>query len=172
MKYVIKAQECGYLFKNGILKKILFAGRYRISPLFGEELKVTEMMGKVDTKGLPAEVLMEQPEFASRVVRVQIPDDCIGFHMVNGVYKQVIMEGEALYWNVFEKNEIRLVNVTGTEITEDQVPAMYRHLLPARLYKRLAVGEGETGLLYIDGQLKDSFPPARIFTGSTPMRWL
>ena len=87
MKYIIKAQECGYLLKNGVLKKILFAGRYRISSLFGEELKITEMTGKVDSQGLPVEILMEQPEFASRVVRVQIPDDCIGFHLVNGVYK-------------------------------------------------------------------------------------
>ncbi len=163
MKYVIKTQECGYLFKNGVLKKLLFAGKHRISPLFGEELKVVEMTGKVDTKGLPVEVLMKQTEFAARVIRVQIPDDCIGFHQVNGVYKQVIMEGEALYWNVFEKNEIHLVNVTGTEITEDQVPAMYRHLIPARLYIRLAVGEGETGLLYIDGRFEKQLSSGTYF---------
>lgn len=163
MKYVIKTQECGYLFKNGILKKILFAGKYRILSMSGWELKITEMTGKVDTKGLPAEILMEQPEFASRVVRVQIPDDCIGFHLVNGVYRQVIMEGEALYWNVFEKNEIRLVNVTGTEMTEEQVPAMYRHLIPVRLYKRLSVGEGETGLLYIDGKFEKQLSSGTYF---------
>lgn len=163
MKYIIKAQECGYLLKNGVLKKILFAGRYRISSLFGEELKITEMTGKVDSQGLPVEILMEQPEFASRVVRVQIPDDCIGFHLVNGVYKQVIIEGEALYWNVFEKNEIRLINVTGAEITEAQVPAMYRHLIPTRLYKRLVVGEGETGLLYIDGRFEKQLASGTYF---------
>ena len=163
MKYVIKTQECGYLFKNGILKKILFAGKYRILSMSGWELKITEMTGKVDTKGLPAEILMEQPEFASRVVRVQIPDDCIGFHLVNGVYRQVIMEGEALYWNVFEKNEIRLVNVTGTEMTEEQVPAMYRHLIPVRLYKRFSVGEGETGLLYIDGRFEKQLSSGTYF---------
>ena len=61
------------------------------------------------------------------------------------------MDGEALYWNVFEENEIRLVDVTGVQMTEDQVPGMYRHLIPARLYKKVVIGEGETGLLYIDG---------------------
>ena len=43
MKYVIKTQECGYLFKNGILKKILFAGKYRNLSMSGWELKITEM---------------------------------------------------------------------------------------------------------------------------------
>ena len=106
MKYIIKTQECGYLFKNGILKKLLFAGKHQVFGLLGEKLVVTEMTGKVDTVGLPVEVLMENPQFRERVIRVQIPDDCIGLHLVNGVYKQVLTEGEALYWNVFEKNEI------------------------------------------------------------------
>ena len=163
MKYIIKTQECGYLFKNGILKKLLFAGKHQVFGLLGEKLVVTEMTGKVDTAGLPVEVLMENPQFRERVIRVQIPDDCIGLHLVNGVYKQVLMEGEALYWNVFEKNEIRLIDVTGTEMTREQIPAMYRHLIPARLYKRLAVGEGETGLLYIDGQFEKQLSPGTSF---------
>ena len=96
MKYIIKTQECGYLFKNGILKKLLFAGKHQVFGLLGEKLVVTEMTGKVDTAGLPVEVLMENPQFRERVIRVQIPDDCIGLHLVNGVYKQVLTEGEAL----------------------------------------------------------------------------
>ena len=151
MKYIIKEQECGYLLKNGVLEKILFAGKYHLFSWMGYELKTISMIGKVDTQGLPAELLMKHPEFASRVVRVQIPDACIGLHMVNGAYQQVLMNGEALYWNVYETNEIRLVDVTGTLITEEQVPRMYRNLIPARMYKKIVIGDGETGLLYIDG---------------------
>ena len=47
-----------------------------------------------------------------------------------------------------QAGEIRLIDVTGTEMTREQIPAMYRHLIPARLYKRLAVGEGEIALLF------------------------
>lgn len=151
MKYIIKEQECGYLLKNGVLEKILFAGKYHLFSWMGYELKTISMIGKVDTQGLPAELLMKHPEFVSRVVRVQIPDACIGLHMVNGAYQQVLMNGEALYWNVYETNEIRLVDVTGTLITEEQVPRMYRNLIPARMYKKIVIGDGETGLLYIDG---------------------
>ena len=64
---------------------------------------------------------------------------------------------------MFEKNEIRLINVTGAEITEAQVPAMYRHLIPTRLYKRLVVGEGETGLLYIDGRFEKQLASGTYF---------
>lgn len=152
MKYVIKEQECGYLLKNGILKNLLFAGKHNVASLLGYELKVTAMTGPVNTMGLPVDILMKQENFASRVLRVQIPDDCIGLHLVNGVFKQVIMKGEALFWNVFEKNEIRLINVTGVTMTEEQVPRMYRHLIPASLYKKVVIGEGETGLLYIDNR--------------------
>lgn len=150
MKYIIKEQECGYLLKDGVLKKILFAGKHHVSAWLGYELKIVPMTGEVDTWKLPVELLMKQEEFAERVVRVQIPDNCIGLHLVNGVYKQVIMEGEILYWNVFEKNEIRLVDVTGIAMTEEQIPPMYRHLVPARLHKKVVIGEGECGLLYVD----------------------
>lgn len=152
MKYIIKEQECGYLLKNGVLEKLLFAGKYNLFSWMGYELKIVSMTGKVDTQGLPAELLMKHPEFASRVVWVRIPDTCIGLHMVNGAYKQVLMNGEALYWNVYEVNEIRLIDVTGTLITEKQVPRMYQNLLPARMYKKIVIGDGETGLLYIDGR--------------------
>lgn len=152
MKYIIKEQECGYLLKDGVLVKLLFAGKYHLFSRMGYELKIVSMMGKVDTQGLPVELLMKNPEFSGRVVRVQIPDNCIGIHMVNGVYRQVLIDGEALYWNVYESNMIRLVDVTGTLITEEQIPRMYRHLLPAKMYKKVTVGDGETGLLYIDGR--------------------
>lgn len=158
MKYILKEQECGYLLKNGILKEILFAGKHFVASWKGYELKTVSMVGRVDTQGIPVEVLMRQPEFEKRVLRTQIPDSAIGFHMVNGVYKEVIMEGEALFWNVFEKNEIRLIDVTGFQMEEEQVPSMYRHLIPARLFKRIVVEEGETALLYIDGQFQDKLP--------------
>ena len=100
----------------------------------GWELKITEMTGKVDTKGLPTELLMEQPDFVSRVVRVQIPDDCIGFHLVNGVYKQVIMEGEALYWEA------------------DSVLCLDRRFLPARAAVYLASFAAFAGVNFWIGQ--------------------
>lgn len=150
MKYIIKEQECGYLLKNGILEKLLFAGKYQLFSWMGYELKIVPMIGKVNTQGLPVDVLMKRPEFSSRVVRVQIPDSCIAIHMVNGVCRQMLLEGEALYWNVYETNEIRLVDVTGTQITEEQVPQMYHHLLPAKICKKIIISDGETGLLYID----------------------
>ncbi len=152
MKCIIKAQECGFLFKNGVLTGLRFAGRYHIFPRLGEEMKITPMTGKVDTMGLPAELLMEQQAFQKRVLRVRIPDDCVGLHLVDGVCRQILLQGEALYWNVFEKNEIRLVNIMGAEMTEEEMPSIYRRMLPSRLYRRLTVGEGETGLLYIDGR--------------------
>lgn len=31
-----------------------------------------------------------------------------------------------------------------------QIPPMYRHLVPAKLHKKVVVGEGECGLLYVD----------------------
>ncbi|MCI9133095.1 MAG: slipin family protein [Lachnospiraceae bacterium] len=154
MKYTIREQQCGYLLKDGVLQKLLFAGKHSVAAWRGYELKVVDMMGKVETHKLPVEILMAQPEFKSRVVRVRIPDSCIGLHLVNGIYQEVLLDGDALYWNVFEEHEVRLVDVTGTEMRAEQVPPMYRHLIPTRMYRRMVVGEGELGLLYIDNRFE------------------
>lgn len=65
MNYVIKEQECGYLLKNGIFKKLLFAGKYTFYSWMGYDLKIVSMTGRVDTQGLPVELLMKKPEFRS-----------------------------------------------------------------------------------------------------------
>lgn len=163
MKYTIREQQCGYLLKDGVLQKLLFAGKHSLAAWRGYELKIVTMMGAVETHKLPVEILMGQPEFASRVVRVRIPDSCIGLHMVNGIYKEVLLEGEVLYWNVFEEHEVRLVDVTGTEMDQSQVPPMYRHLIPTRMYRRIVVGEGETGLLYIDNRFEKQLEAGTYF---------
>ncbi len=52
--------------------------------------------------------LHENKEFSERVIRVNIPDECLAIRFVNKAFKEVLTGPEALYWNVFEDVEIRL----------------------------------------------------------------
>lgn len=153
MKYIINEQECGYLLKNGIFKKLLTAGKYRFLKELGYEVKIVPMTGQVKTCDIPVEILMKNTEFASRVIRAEIPDECIAIHFLNKAYKDVITGQEALYWNVYESNEFQLINITESDM-EKVLPRMYMDLMPARLYKKLMIKDGEIGLLYIDNRFE------------------
>lgn len=153
MKYVIKDQECGYLVRNGRFEKLLTAGKYNFPKVMGYEVQTAPMTGEVKTCGIPVEVLMENEAFRSRVVKVQVPDECIALHFVNKAYKQVISKQEAYYWNVFESNEFRLVDMTEPEM-EVSLPRIYLDLMPVKYYKKIAIKDGEAGLLYYDNRFE------------------
>lgn len=154
-KYTIKEQECGYLTKNGRFVKMVMAGTYHFWSGSGYQMQITEMKDEVNTFGIPEEVLMKDKEFASRVIKVTIPDTSIAMRFVNGAYREVLTKPEHLFWNVFEKNEFQMLDMTTVRM-EESVPRIYMSLMPSRYYKRIVIKDGETGLLYLDGRYEET----------------
>lgn len=157
MKYIIREQECGYLLKNGVFVRLLTAGKYRYMARLGYDVKIVSMTGAVDTCGIPAEILMRDLSFASRVILTDIPDTCLGIRFVNDAFKEVLNGPRALYWNVFEKVEIRLTDISNPYM-EGSLLRIYLDLMPVKYYKKIAVKDGELGLLYFDGRLEKRLP--------------
>ena len=153
MQVMIKDQECGYLIKNGRFQKLLLAGKYTYFKRLGYEVLVVPMNGQVKTQDIPMEVLLKCPEFASRVVKAELPDTSIALRFVNGAYREVLTAAETYFWNVFEKNEFQIVDIT-KKYMEESLPRMYLDLMPAKYYKKITIKDGETGLLYFDNRLQ------------------
>lgn len=153
MKYIIKQQQCGYLLKNGVFSGILTAGTHHYLPILGWEVKVVSMLGAADTCGIPVEVLMANEDFAERVIKTDIPDTCLAIRFVNGAFKEVLTGNQALYWNVYEKTEIRLIDIT-VPYMEDSLPRIYLDLMPVKYYKKIVIKDGEIGLLYFDNRFE------------------
>ena len=150
-QYIIKDQECGYLTKNGKFIKLLTAGKYSFVKALGYEVDIVPMTGEVRTCGIPEEILMGDKEFADRVVKNVLPDECIALRFVNKAYKEVLTKPESLFWNVFEENEFRNIDIT-RPCMEESLPRFYMDLMPARYYKKIIVKDGEIGLLYYDNR--------------------
>lgn len=153
MKYIIKEQQCGYLMKNGRFVKLLTAGKYRYMKEFGYEVQTVTMTGSVDTRGIPKEVLLKDPAFASKVKKLEVPDTCIVIRFVSHSFREVLNGPELLYWNVFEENEFKLIDITA-ESMEESLPRIYFDLMPVKYYKKIVIKDGEIGLLYFDNQFK------------------
>lgn len=169
MKYIIKEQECGYLLKNGRFQSFLAAGSCHYIKAMGYELKIVPMTGAVNTCGIPVEVLMKNKEFSERVIRVNIPDECLAIRFVNKAFKEVLTGPEALYWNVFEDVEIRLVDITNPYM-DQTLPRYYIDLIPVKFYKKITIKDGEIGLLYFDGKFEKGWSRATGISGTTAKR--
>ena len=56
-----------------------------------------------ESRGIPEEILMRDQEFASRVIKNVLPDECIAIRFVNKANSVAIVLYEALRQNGFEK---------------------------------------------------------------------
>lgn len=157
MKTVIADQSCGFLIDKGRFVRFLSPGTYRFPFWKPYVVKKAAMKGRFADQGIPMEILLKDKEFAERILYVQIPDGSIGFHSVNGNFSQVLPAGEYYFWNVYEKNEVRIVDVTKPEI-EGELPIYLIEQVPAAMYRKITVGEGEAGLLYFDGKYERTLP--------------
>lgn len=82
-----------------------------------------------------------------------LPDTSIAIRFVNGAFREVVCKPETLFWNVFEKNEFQVIDITKPWM-EETLPRMYMELMPAKYYKKIVIKDGETGLLYFDNQFE------------------
>lgn len=153
MRIIIKEQDCGFLLKNGRFQKLLLAGRYTYFKELGYEVLTVPMTGQVKTNGIPIEVLLKCPDFASRVVKAELPDTSIAIRFVNGAFKEVLTAAETYFWNVFETNTFQVIDITKPYM-EETLPRMYMDLMPAKYYKKITIKDGEAGLLYFDNRME------------------
>ena len=85
---------------------------------------------------------------------MEIPDGTAGFLYVNGKLTSFANRKEYTFWNVFDKYEIKIVSMEDT-LMGGEVTRQMQSLIPVKFYKEIAVGEGETCLLYYDNVMQD-----------------
>ncbi len=153
MKYYIKDNQAGFVFKNGIFKKMIPAGTYHFSKMAGYQVEIEEMSGEVDILTVPYQVLAQDSLFQNSVIHIEIADGSIGFIYINGKLTTFANRREYTFWNVFDKYEVKVVSMKevlmGAEVTKQM-----RSLIPGNLYTHVIVKEGEVGLVYYDHVLQ------------------
>lgn len=153
MKIIIKDNQAGFLLKNGIFQKMLTAGTYHYSCLLGHRVIIKEMNGELNLPEIPYRILEKDQTFRQSTARIEIPDGSLGFLYINNKLHSVLNKKEVVYWNVFDKYEVKLVSMCTEEMTEEITKQMLE-LVPTQYYKTVSVGDGQAALLYYDNVLQ------------------
>lgn len=154
MKYTIKDNQAGFVLKNGVFQKMITAGTYHYLKMAGYTVIIEEMLGELDLLEIPYQVLARDPGFVESTVHMEIPDGFVGFLYMNGKLTSFASRKEYVFWNVFDKYEIRIVSMENTVIGKEVTKQMLT-LVPKHLYTEVSVGEGETGLVYYDNVMQE-----------------
>ncbi len=156
MKYMIKDNQAGFVLKNGIFQKMITSGIYYFPKMLGYQVEIEEMTGEVDYLDVPYQVLSKDSTFLKSTIHIEIPDGSVGFLYLNGKLTSYANRKEYVFWNVFDKYDVKVVSMEEPVLGEE-VSKQMLSLLPASFYKEIQVDEGEIGLVYYDNVMKKQF---------------
>ena len=113
-KIIVSEKERGFLFRNGKYIKMLAAGKYY---LFGDsEIEKVELSRPVVCSKCELETLLADSAVADCVSVIEIGDEQIALHYINGKFDNILRRGKHAFWSVNDVHEYRLVDISSPEV--------------------------------------------------------
>ncbi len=157
---IINEKQKGLLFKNGKFVKLLHAGKVRCRR--GYEIEIAELSAPLQSKIAHIDTLLQNEEIRSLTVTSEIGDEKLGLHYVNGNFLQIIPKGNYTFWNVYDKHEIKIVDVS-SPIVDESVPKHVFQYAHSPYFIRIDVLSYEKARLYFNNKLVEVLEPGTYF---------
>ena len=152
MKIIINENERGFLFRNGVYRRMLTPGKHYIKGFLGETYARVSVTKPVTVVNADIAVLLRDRAFAESVAHIDVPDGFIALHMEDKRIVGTLQPGTHCFWNCYHEHSFKLIDISKAEIvdvTPEQLMA-----IPRTFYNKIEVPEGETGLLFFDGRFE------------------
>ncbi len=157
---IINENQRGFLFKNGKFVKLLGAGKYRI---FGNrEIEVVSLDAPLFSAKCSLDLLCANEEIAKQVSVVEVADQQIALHFVNGKFFSALLRGKYAFWTVTDRHEYKIADVSTPEVGED-IPDYIMGKLPSGMYMRVDVAQYQRARLYFNQKLVRILEPGTYY---------
>ena len=162
-KIIISENEKGLLFKNGKFVKLLDAGKYR---LFGDSVverrPMDELYGELLPSGCSLETLLRNKEIARQTTVVDVGEQEIALHFVDGKFAQALKKGKYAFWSVERKHEFQIVSIANPEVG-DSVPGYLMEQMERCLYTKVTVASYQKARLYFNKHFEKVLEPGTYY---------
>ena len=149
-KIIIHENQKGFLFKNGKYIKLLDAGKYH---LFGDrEIELSGLGQHIVSSRCSLETLLADQAVAERVTVVEVGDEELALHYVNGKFASVLGFGKHAFWSVVDRHEFKIVDISTPEV-DASIPSYIFSKIPRIYYTKVEVAEYQKARLYFDQKL-------------------
>lgn len=160
MKVIIDGKEKGILYKNGSFVKILDTGKYNV---FGDStIEPVSVFQAFVPVSCTIDAVMATDEGKEKLTLVEVADNEICLHYLNGNFREVFIAGRYGFWKEGGNHEFRKINVDNPDITYALTSAVLEKI-PAKLYTTINVGPHETARLYFDNKYMGMLEPGRYY---------
>ena len=147
---IINENEKGLLFVNGKYKKTLSAGKYRT---FGNKtVEVFSVNEYIAPQRISVEALLANEDFAMGVITVEVKENELMLHYMNGQFVGILRAGRYVYFKSSANHVFQAVNLD-SPIADGTVPTYIFGKISSMLYSRVEVAEYQKARLYINRKL-------------------
>ncbi len=148
MKIIINENQRGLLFKNGKYEKLLEPGKYYF--LTGNaRVETLDTADEFKLYGYSLDVFLKDKKLKDQLEVVDIADETIALHYVNGKFTNCLTSGKYAFWKVFNTHEFKLVDIKDPAVSEE-LPRFIFDALPRSLFVKIEVAQYQKARLYYD----------------------
>lgn len=146
-KVIVKENEKGLLFVNGKFKKLLEAGKYYTYG--GKEIELLPIDLPVQSTECSLEQLLANEEIKAQVDVVEVKDEEVALHYINGRFAKVLPRGKYAFWNTVDNHEFKIVDISNP-LVNDSVPEYILSKIPPTFVWRFEVAPYEKARLMVN----------------------
>lgn len=151
MKFVILEQQRGLVFQNGKLQKVLETGKHMI---FGaqKQVEILDMEQPLASQYCNIETLLKEPTIAAQTAMVDIKDQQVALHYVDGNFQELLHTGKHVFWNVWKTHTFEVMDLSAP-LSCDTMPNYIFDQMPSHM--KLVILEEQKGLVCKNGTLSN-----------------
>ncbi len=160
-KVIVNENERGFLFKDGKFVKVLKAGKYyTYGSRFIEVVSVDE---PVYSEHCNLNTLLESEDLKKEASVIEVGGvgkQEIALHFINGNFIGVLKHGTHAYWNVGDKHEFKIVDISSPEISGDIPQEIFKNNTQMyTVFHRIEVAPYQKAVLYFDRRFERLLEP-------------
>lgn len=159
MKVIINDKQMGLLFQDGILKKILGAGKYFL--FGGKTVEALPVDRRICSENAALPRILELPETEKIISSITVKNGEVCLHYVDGVFQNALTAGRYAFWNAYGVHEFKVYSTANPKITD--IPPSVAAQLGAGLVIDFNVPPECKGVVYYDGKAAEYLDAGRYF---------
>ncbi|HWQ75338.1 MAG TPA: slipin family protein, partial [Syntrophomonas sp.] len=99
--------------------------------------------------GYDLSVFLKDEELARQLAVIDVKDETLVLHYVNGKFSECLQSGKYAYWAIYDQHEFKEIDIKNPEVG-DSIPKFIFTYIPKKHYYRIEVAQYLKARLYFD----------------------
>lgn len=159
-KVIINEKQRGLLFAGGRYRKFLTPGKYHI---YGDrEIETLCTEHALRSSRCTLDTLMLDSAIAKQVSVVEVADQQLALHFINGRFEQVLCQGKYAFWAIHDRHDYQIIDISQTE-ADAALPDYLFSMIPSACFTRVEVAQYQKARLYFNSRLERILEPGTYY---------